>query len=203
MGRSSSATTFRRPRTCTTSRPTAGPMRRARASTEPTDARIRHRARRVGRRRHPAWRRLPHRRSHAEPGHHDPALCRRAADPQGHARRDGVGGAAQQRLADEVDHPLSRRRPLGLVAPRARRHAHAAAPVQQRHGVRGRSTCSESVGWEGELDDGSFYIDYETGHVYIGSDPKDRLVEITAFDVRTAAHVAAGTRQEPTTARVR
>jgi hypothetical protein len=40
-----------------------------------------------------------------------------------------------------------------------------------------------SVGWEGELDGGSFYIDYDTGYVYIGTDPKDRLVEITAFDV--------------------
>jgi hypothetical protein len=39
-----------------------------------------------------------------------------------------------------------------------------------------------SVGWEGELDERSFYVDYEAGHVYIGTDPKDRLVEITAFD---------------------
>jgi parallel beta-helix repeat protein len=40
----------------------------------------------------------------------------------------------------------------------------------------------KSVGWEGELDEHSFYVDYESGHVYIGVDPKDRLVEITAFD---------------------
>ena len=40
-----------------------------------------------------------------------------------------------------------------------------------------------SVGWEGELDAGSFYIDYDNNFVYIGADPKDRLVEITAFDV--------------------
>lgn len=40
-----------------------------------------------------------------------------------------------------------------------------------------------SVGWEGELDAGSFYIDYDTGSVYIGADPKGRQVEITAFDV--------------------
>jgi len=39
-----------------------------------------------------------------------------------------------------------------------------------------------SVGWEGELDEDSFYVDYEAGHVYIGTDPTDRLVEITAFD---------------------
>jgi hypothetical protein len=49
-----------------------------------------------------------------------------------------------------------------------------------------------SAGWEGELDEGSFYIDYEAGHVYIGTDPTNRLVEITAFDgalVRTTAPV--------------
>jgi len=39
-----------------------------------------------------------------------------------------------------------------------------------------------SVGWEGELDAKSFYVDYDAGHVYIGTDPKDKLVEITAFD---------------------
>ena len=39
-----------------------------------------------------------------------------------------------------------------------------------------------SAGWEGELDAKSFYVDYDSGHVYIGTDPKDRLVEITAFD---------------------
>jgi hypothetical protein len=39
-----------------------------------------------------------------------------------------------------------------------------------------------SAGWEGELDPKSFYVDYDAGHVYIGVDPKDRLVEITAFD---------------------
>jgi hypothetical protein len=39
-----------------------------------------------------------------------------------------------------------------------------------------------SAGWEGELDERSFYVDYDAGHVYIGVDPRDRLVEITAFD---------------------
>lgn len=39
-----------------------------------------------------------------------------------------------------------------------------------------------SAGWEGELDDHSYYIDYEKGYVYIGVDPTNRLVEITAFD---------------------
>ena len=40
----------------------------------------------------------------------------------------------------------------------------------------------QSVGWEGELDENTFYIDYESGLVYLGIDPTDHLVEITAFD---------------------
>lgn len=40
----------------------------------------------------------------------------------------------------------------------------------------------QSAGWEGALDEHSFYIDYENGYVYIGADPTNRLVEITAFD---------------------
>jgi hypothetical protein len=39
-----------------------------------------------------------------------------------------------------------------------------------------------SAGWEGDLDEDSFYVDYEAGHVYIGADPASRTVEITAFD---------------------
>jgi hypothetical protein len=48
------------------------------------------------------------------------------------------------------------------------------------------------VGWEGELDAHSFSIDYKRGAVYIGVDPTNRLVEITAFDsalVRTSGPV--------------
>lgn len=41
----------------------------------------------------------------------------------------------------------------------------------------------QSAGWEGEVDANSFHIDYETGTVYIGVDPTNRLVEITAYDV--------------------
>jgi hypothetical protein len=41
----------------------------------------------------------------------------------------------------------------------------------------------KSVGWEGELDEDSFFIDYDNGYVYIGVDPKDKLVEITAHDI--------------------
>jgi len=40
----------------------------------------------------------------------------------------------------------------------------------------------QSAGWEGEVDETSYYIDYDEGMVYIGTDPTDRLVEITAFN---------------------
>jgi len=49
-----------------------------------------------------------------------------------------------------------------------------------------------SEGWEGALDAHSFYIDYNSGYVYIGVDPTNKQVEITAFDsalVRTSAPV--------------
>ena len=48
------------------------------------------------------------------------------------------------------------------------------------------------VGWEGELDAHSFFVDYKDGYVYIGVDPANKQVEITAHDsalVRTAAPV--------------
>ena len=41
----------------------------------------------------------------------------------------------------------------------------------------------QAVGWEGEVDENSYYIDYESGMVYIGTDPTNRLVEITAFNI--------------------
>jgi hypothetical protein len=40
----------------------------------------------------------------------------------------------------------------------------------------------QSAGWPGEVDESSYYIDYRRKEVYIGTDPADRLVEITAFD---------------------
>jgi parallel beta-helix repeat protein len=40
----------------------------------------------------------------------------------------------------------------------------------------------QSAEWEGGLDAHSYAIDYEGGYVYIAVDPKDRLIEITAFD---------------------
>jgi parallel beta-helix repeat protein len=41
----------------------------------------------------------------------------------------------------------------------------------------------EAVGREGEVDENSYYIDYDAEQVYIGTDPTGRLVEITAFDI--------------------
>ncbi|MBK8478919.1 MAG: right-handed parallel beta-helix repeat-containing protein [Opitutaceae bacterium] len=40
----------------------------------------------------------------------------------------------------------------------------------------------QSAGWEGELKEGDFYIDYEAGQVYLKADPTARSVEITAHD---------------------
>ncbi len=39
-----------------------------------------------------------------------------------------------------------------------------------------------SAAWEGEVDENSFYIDYKTGSVYLGLNPENHLVEITAFN---------------------
>jgi Right handed beta helix region len=60
----------------------------------------------------------------------------------------------------------------------------------------------KSAGWEGEVDPQSFYVDYEAGQVYIGRDPANHLVEITAFDnalIRTsgAAHGKTSDRKGP------
>ncbi len=41
----------------------------------------------------------------------------------------------------------------------------------------------QAVGWEGEVDKNSYYIDYETGTVYIGTNPANHIIEITAYDV--------------------
>jgi parallel beta-helix repeat protein len=40
----------------------------------------------------------------------------------------------------------------------------------------------QSAGWRGEVDENSYFIDYERKEVYIGTDPKDHLIEITAFE---------------------
>jgi hypothetical protein len=41
----------------------------------------------------------------------------------------------------------------------------------------------QAVNREGEVNENSYYIDYATNLVYIGTDPASRLVEITAFNV--------------------
>jgi hypothetical protein len=61
----------------------------------------------------------------------------------------------------------------------------------------------QSAGWEGELDEKSYYINYDTGHVYIGVNPAGRLVEITAHDIALhrpsrAVHGKASDRKGPT-----
>jgi Right handed beta helix region len=61
----------------------------------------------------------------------------------------------------------------------------------------------QSAGWEGEVDENSYYIDYDKGQVYIGVDPTGRQIEITAFDsalVRTslAVHDKISDRKGPT-----
>jgi hypothetical protein len=40
----------------------------------------------------------------------------------------------------------------------------------------------QSVGWEGEIDENSYFINYDTEEVFISIDPTDKLVEITAFN---------------------
>ncbi len=40
----------------------------------------------------------------------------------------------------------------------------------------------KTVGWEGEVEAGSFSVDYDAGNIYIAVDPAEHLVEITAFD---------------------
>ena len=41
----------------------------------------------------------------------------------------------------------------------------------------------QAAGYEGEVDENTYYIDYRSGLVYIGTNPSNRLVEITAFNV--------------------
>ncbi len=41
----------------------------------------------------------------------------------------------------------------------------------------------KAVGWEGAVDENSYYINYDANQVYIGVNPANRLVEITAHDI--------------------
>jgi parallel beta-helix repeat protein len=40
----------------------------------------------------------------------------------------------------------------------------------------------QSAAWEGGLDANTYSIDYENGHVFLGFDPANHLIEVTAFD---------------------
>ena len=49
-----------------------------------------------------------------------------------------------------------------------------------------------AVGWEGEVTDSTYYIDYDSARVYVGVDPAQRQIEITAHDaaiVRTTGAI--------------
>ncbi|VBB45662.1 conserved exported hypothetical protein [uncultured Paludibacter sp.] len=48
----------------------------------------------------------------------------------------------------------------------------------------------QSVGQEKDVNENTYYIDYESGLVYIGVNPQDKLVEITAFN--SALHRVTG-----------
>ena len=149
------------------------------------------RAGRDRRRDRDARRHVPHRRPAAQPGDH-PAAVRatsgrssrgRAWRPSGRPCAATCGGRPGRRS--------SRRSPLGWWQ---RDREGMRTPLHRFNNdmVFVDGELLKSAGWEGELDEHSFYIDYEAGHVYIGTDPTNRLVEITAFDgalVRTTAPV--------------
>jgi len=40
----------------------------------------------------------------------------------------------------------------------------------------------KTAGWEGGLDENSYYVDYEHGHIYIATDPAEAQIEISAYD---------------------
>ncbi|MBN2347470.1 MAG: right-handed parallel beta-helix repeat-containing protein [Bacteroidales bacterium] len=48
----------------------------------------------------------------------------------------------------------------------------------------------QSKGWEGDVDENSYFIDYDAKEIYIGTNPAGKLVEITAFNV--AIHRVSG-----------
>lgn len=66
-----------------------------------------------------------------------------------------------------------------------RRHRHGSDVPQHRFNndmVFADGRFLQSAGWEGELDENSYYIDYETKTVYLSFDPGEHEIEITAFD---------------------
>ena len=40
----------------------------------------------------------------------------------------------------------------------------------------------QSAGWEGEVNESNYYVDYKNKQVYVGVDPAKDVVEITAWN---------------------
>jgi hypothetical protein len=125
----------------------------------------------------------------------------RAARSQGHAGGHKLAAASKQAVEDVVGDAVSRQA-LGWWQ---RDREGMRTPLHRFNNdmvfVDGRML--QSAGWEGEVDENSYYIDYDKGQVYIGVDPTGRQVEITSFDsslVRTslAVHDKTSDRKGPT-----
>ena len=156
-------------------------------------ARSGHRAGRHRRRHHPARRRLPHRRTAAQPGHHDAALQRRAPDPQGHPGGDRVGNAARRHVAHAVENACSPRSRSTGGAATARACGRRCTDSTTTWCSSTASCCSRPVGRARSTRD-HYYIDYEKGYVYIGVEPRrassSRSPRIDSALVRTSRPVA-------------
>ena len=113
--------------------------------------------------------------------------ARRAAGPQGDAGRDEVAGPAQQRVADVLDD--------AVPGPAAWAGGSATARACGRRSTGSTTTwssstarcCSRPAG-KGELDEHSYYIDYEAGQVYIGMDPDEPAGRDHRLRQRPRAH---------------
>ena len=131
---------------------------------------------------------LPGRRPASQSGHHRATLSRRTARVQGHRGGGQVGAPARRHLAHALEYALSVPAPA-VVASRAEGMM---TPLHRFNNdmvfIDGRAL--QSAGWEGELDENTYSIDYEGGYVYIKHDPSGHLLEITARD--SALVVRAG-----------
>ena len=181
--------------TSTTSRPTGSADAAGTTLAAADDARGGDRAGGHRRRDRHARRRLPHGRPEAEPGDHAAAL-RATSGPSSRARASRRSG---RRCATTCG---------GRRGRRSSRRSRSAGGSANREGTRTPlhrfnndmvfvdGELLQSAGWEGELDAHSYYVDYETGQVYIGVDPTNRLVEITAFDSALVRTTRARPRQD-------
>ena len=119
-----------------------------------------------------ARRDLPHGRPAAEPGNHAPAVPGRASRPQGDPRGDRVAAPCATTCGGPPGRRCSRPGPWvgGSATARARARRSTASTTTWSSST---ARLLQSAGWEGELDEASFYVDYESGHVYIGADPSE------------------------------